>query len=390
MQPKAFQISVCYMLMVVCAVVLTVISPLIIEISKEFSLDLVQSGALITLMSAGFAIFAFAGGMLADRFGKKRVLLLSLAMIAAGALAFAFVQDFASACILVVLMGGGGGCVESLTNAILADVSGEKKRFHLNMIQAFFGIGAFAGPFFTGLCLSSGISWRMIYVATAVIAAAAAAVFAFMRLHAAQAQEKISVRVLGKLFTDMRFVILCICLALYTGSEIGAWAWMATFLKANLAFSIFDSSLAVGVFWLAMVAARAGITAIMRKFKTRTILLVLSFSSAAVTLGSAFVASREMGWVAIVMLGLCYSSIWPLIVSYASERYTSHTGTVFSILVGSGSVGSTLIPILIGVVGQYINIQTAMAFPMIFFLAIGMIFIFIERIKTKQAVPGKL
>lgn len=390
MQRRTYSIAACYILIFVCAVIMTVISPLITEMSKEFSLNLVESGALFTAMFIGYTVFTLIGGVLADRFGKKRVLITCLIILCASLFAFSLAANYITSCILILLAGGGAGIMECMTNALIAEISlPSRKSFHLNFIQVIFGIGAFTGPFLTGFCLSSGISWRTIYIFIAILTAGLILTSAFIKSNKADIQEKLSPAAFKTLFTDARFIMLCICLFLYTGSETGAWGWMSTFLEANLAFNIYDSGLAVGVFWMAVVFARIVIITLMKKVSMRTFIIILSFASAAVTLGSAFVTSREMGWAVVIMLGLCYSSIWPLIVSYASERYTRHTGTVFASLVASGGLGMCIIPLSIGAVGQHTNIRTAMALPAILFLAIGLIFIFIERIKNRSTTYGE-
>ena len=67
-----------YTIMAVFAMVLTIISPLVPEIARSFSLNLAQSGIIFTANFIGFVIFILGGGILADRIGKKPVLIFSL------------------------------------------------------------------------------------------------------------------------------------------------------------------------------------------------------------------------------------------------------------------------------------------------------------------------
>ncbi len=392
MKSKNLQITVCYTLIFICAVIITTIGPLVNEMEAAFSLQMAESGVLLMAMFIGFTIFTFTGGVLADRFGKKNVLFTFLGIMTCSLLAISFAGSFWTACVLLLAIGGGAGIMESMSNALLSEIGQEKGTFHVNMVQVVFGIGAFAGNALIGLCLSSGIPWRTIYIALAVLGAVSAILTGATRMPKLPPQDKISFHAFRRLFSSPVFIAVCICLLLYTGSEAGAWGWMATFMKENLAFSKLDSSMSVGVFWLAMVAGRLIVTALMRKLKIRTLILILAFPSAAATLGSAFVTTREMGWVVTVLMGFCYSSIWPLLVSYGSERYKQNTGTVFATFIASGGVGMSTIPLLMGMMGQYINIRTAMALPAVFFLAIGILFLFIERISIRSglAEPPKL
>jgi len=91
------------------------------------------------------------------------------------------------------------------------------------------------------------------------------------------------------------------------------------------------------------------------------------------------VVAKLAVWAVIVGLGLAYSSQWPLIVAYGSERYPASSGTVFALLVGSGGLGTTVVPYLMGVIAQQTSIRMAMISPAILFIAIVLIFWRIDR-----------
>jgi FHS family glucose/mannose:H+ symporter-like MFS transporter len=145
----------------------------------------------------------------------------------------------------------------------------------------------------------------------------------------------------------------------------------------------------VGVFWVAMTVGRFLCGLLTLRFDLRAIIITLAALSAAVTLISGVVASDLGVWAVIVALGLTYSSQWPLIVAYGSARYTSSSGTVFALLVGSGGLGTTLVPYMMGVIGEQAGVRVAMASPAVLLCAIALIFSRLESSGAPLARAGE-
>ena len=112
-------------LMALFAMNLTIISPLIMEIGKTFSLSITQSGLIFTFNFIGFVVFILIGGALADRFGKKPVLNVAIIGATISILGFAAVQNFTVMCAAAILMGGFGGVLESIVSALISDINPE-------------------------------------------------------------------------------------------------------------------------------------------------------------------------------------------------------------------------------------------------------------------------
>lgn len=74
-------------------------------------------------------------------------------------------------------------------------------------------------------------------------------------------------------------------------------------------------------------------------------------------------------------MGLTYSSQFPLIASYGSKYSKAPSGTAFSLLVGAGGAGSMIIPYIMGVIGESLDLKFAMYVPAVFLLLVGLIFI---------------
>jgi fucose permease len=370
-------------MILLCAVVLTVTSPLLTEIAASFDLDMVQSGFIFTAKFLGFTVFILLGGITADKFGKKRVLSINLVMMAVSLFLFSVSPNYVLACISIFFVGGACGILESIANALVADINTVKQSFYIVLAQVFFGIGALSGPILTGVMISTNISWRSIYIFLSIVFVVAMVIFIINKLPALPKQEKMSWLSFRGLVTDRRFLLLCLSMFLYTGSEVGAWGWMSTFMREKVGFDIIKSSVAVGIFWLSMIIGRLTTAPLTLKITPRVLLMILAYAAAVITVLSGLATNEILIWILVVFLGLSYSSQWPAIVSYGSDHYKKSTGTVFALLIGCGGLGMSVVPFFMGVIGQYVNISVSIITPAVLFLGIGLIFANIDRVRIK-------
>jgi MFS family permease len=116
-------------MMFLFAMVLTVISPLLLEISKTYSLNLAESGWVFTMSFLGFVLFVFFGGIIADVIGKKRLIAISLAGLSLSLLLVIFAETYISFCIMIFFIGGFGGTVEAVMTSAIPEVNEKKAGF---------------------------------------------------------------------------------------------------------------------------------------------------------------------------------------------------------------------------------------------------------------------
>ncbi|XFO68964.1 Sialic acid transporter NanT [Sporomusa silvacetica DSM 10669] len=62
----------------------------------EFGLDFTQAGILMTCMAVGYFVFAFIGGVLSDKYGRKKVILPSVLIFSLGSALTGLATGFAS------------------------------------------------------------------------------------------------------------------------------------------------------------------------------------------------------------------------------------------------------------------------------------------------------
>jgi MFS transporter, AAHS family, 4-hydroxybenzoate transporter len=146
---------------------LAFIAPLI---SKEWALHPQTVGAIFASSYAGAALGATAIGMAADRFGRKTMLLASLALVAVFTLLCARSANPAQLMVLRALAGLGLGGALSTSIALVAENAAvHQRRVIVTRMFLGFPIGAIVGGAVTAGVMSS-LGWRGVFLAGGVCA----------------------------------------------------------------------------------------------------------------------------------------------------------------------------------------------------------------------------
>jgi FHS family glucose/mannose:H+ symporter-like MFS transporter len=160
----------------------------------------------------------------------------------------------------------------------------------------------------------------------------------------------------------------------YTGAESSGWGWLSTYAEKNLSFSAIESGAAVAVFWAAVTIGRFLIAFTLKKFNLRKLIMALSLSAGIVCVIMGALHQKMFVWIVVILLGLACSSQWGLILSFGTERYKRNSGSVFAILLASGSIGMSLVPYLMGLAGDLVGMRISLFVPALMFTSIAVLF----------------
>ncbi|WP_040976995.1 MFS transporter [Necropsobacter massiliensis] len=138
-------------------------------IRHEFGLSGTELGYLLSAGLFGMAAGSLFLAPLADKIGRRPLLLLSVTLSALGMLGSAFASQHQLLGIWRVLTGLGVGGILVGTNVITSEYSSRKWRsFAISIYAAGFGIGAVLGGMFA-VMLQTEYGWRSVFLAGAVL-----------------------------------------------------------------------------------------------------------------------------------------------------------------------------------------------------------------------------
>jgi fucose permease len=134
-------------------------------IKAEFDATWEQQGLMVSLLSLSYVSFSMVAGILLGRFGIKPAFLAGFAATILGLVTVFFMPAFYAVAAALLLVFAGFGFFEVGLNALATRVFTAKAGLLMNLLHAFYGIGAIIGPKAAGLLTdSAGLGWRWIYI----------------------------------------------------------------------------------------------------------------------------------------------------------------------------------------------------------------------------------
>lgn len=151
-------------------------------IAEEWGIDRAMLGVVLSMELVGMALGSVLIGNLADRIGRRPVILGCLVMMTLGMLLAAWAQNVASLSATRLFTGLGIGGMLSSTSAMVAEFSSDRRR-NLNVVLniAGYSAGAVVGGVIAALLLERTGDWRSVFLlGAAATTALLPLVFVFM------------------------------------------------------------------------------------------------------------------------------------------------------------------------------------------------------------------
>ena len=160
-----------YLMFMMFAMTTDSVGTIIPEVIKEFHLSMVAAGAFHYAPMVAIAVAAIFLGYLADKLGRKKTIILGLVLFALNSYLFAVGNSFPFFLTLLVISGASIGIFKTGALALVGDISRSTSEHTstMNTVEGFFGVGAIIGPAIVARLLTSGFSWKWLYVIAGTI-----------------------------------------------------------------------------------------------------------------------------------------------------------------------------------------------------------------------------
>ncbi|CAG9178258.1 3-(3-hydroxy-phenyl)propionate transporter [Cupriavidus laharis] len=374
------------------------------RIAKEFSLSVAQMGWAFSAGAIGLLPGAALGGRLADRLGRKRVLMLSVALFGAFSLATTLVWSFESLLVARLLTGLGLGAAMPNLIALCSEAASPTQRST--------AVGAmYCGmPFGAALAAAIGIvspgdeGWRHIFYVGGFGPLLMVPLLALWLPESAQFVEAKSQSVKR---AEPGFVeALCgngrtrATLALwisYLGTLIVLYFlmnWLPSMVLSN-GLTRVQAGVAMMMFNIGGGIGAVGIANVMDRFSPRLTVMGMYVGIAAALAGLAGAGgSVSMAWGAF-FCGLFLVGGQSVLYALAGQAYpTEVRGTGVGAAVAIGRLGSILGPLVAGqlfALGQSASMLVSASIPLIVIAAIAALTVvvsFSPRLASGRVLPG--
>ena len=353
-------------------------------VKADLGLNDSQANIFPSLVFFWFLIFSVPTGMLMNRIGRKKTVLLSLLVTFVSLLLPIFGDSYLLMLASFSLLGIGNALMQTSLNPLLSNiVSGKSLASALTLGQFVKAIASFLAPYIamwgaTEAMPSLGMGWRVLFPVYMVVAVVAIVLLGLTSIREEQPDHDASG--FAACFGLLRhpFVLLCFLgIMCHVGIDVGTNTTAPKLLierrgmsldEAGFATSLYFIFRTVGCFLGAFILSRVSA----RKFFGLSVVMML------VAMAGLFVFHGETAiYVCIALIGFGNSNIFPVVFSQAMLSMPEKKNEVSGLMI-MGLFGGTVFPLAMGLAGDAVGQSGAVAV-----MTVGVLYLLLYTLKIK-------
>ena len=337
------------------------IGPLLSQFATRNAASLATIGGIYTAIFLGAVISQVVLGPFTDRWGQLRSLTVALLVLSLGIISVCYSRWLPLTFALAFITGLGQGLANLSGNVLVGQLFKENSVSWVNLLNVFWGMGAFIGPLLVSGAIflwQSGLP-AMIFSALVTIVAALVLLFGFFNVKIGTQGEHLEKSLQPHMHYTAFLWSLGGLLLLYVGSESAVGGWATTYIQKTTTLKIELAVLVTSGFWLAITLGRIMGTVLGSRLAPKKVLTIcLSIASLGAILFVAGYGNPVLSIVAIFLIGLGFGTIYPTSMAIVTMAFAETPGQAGSVITVMGSVGGMLIPWLQGVIMQQSGIRS--------------------------------
>lgn len=353
-------------------------------VQKDLGLTDSQANLFPSLVFFWFLIFSVPTGMLMNKIGRKKTVLISLIVTAVSLFIPAFGDSYAVMLISFSLLGIGNAIMQTSLNPLVSNlISGDKLASTLTFGQFVKAIASFLAPIIaawgaTTMMPTFGLGWRVLFVIYAVISFLSISLLAATPIDEEKPDKATGIveclRLLGKPFIFLCFLgIMC-----HVGIDVGTNTTAPKIIMERLGLPLEEAGFATSVYFIFRTAG-----CFLGAFILRAMSPKLFFAVSVIMMLAGMVILFVCNtlaplYVGIGLIGFGNSNIFSVVFSQAL-MYTPNERNEVSGLMIMGLFGGTVFPLAMGYAADALGQAGAVAV-----MTVGVIYLMYYTLKIRK------
>ena len=331
-------------------------------VKKDLGLNDATANIFPSLVFFWFLIFSVPTGVLMNKIGRKKTVLLSLAVTVVSLLLPAFGESFGLMLVSFSLLGIGNALMQTSLNPLVATVvRGGHLASTLTFGQFVKAIASFMAPYIaawgaTQAIPNFGLGWRVLFPIYLFIGMAASLMLLSTPIQEEEnhtsASEKsptvahqfaASFQLLGKPIVLLSFIgIMC-----HVGIDVGTNTTAPKILMERLGMTLDDAAFATSLYFIFRTIGCFTGSFFLRVVNNRLFFIICITMMALSMLGLSVGTSKLVLYTAIALVGYGNSNVFSLIFAQALQSVPEKQNEVSGLMI-MGLFGGTVFPLFMG------------------------------------------
>jgi fucose permease len=356
-------------------------------VKADLNLTDSQANIFPSLVFFWFLIFSVPTGMLMNRIGRKKTVLISLLVTFLSLLLPIFGDGYALMLLSFSLLGIGNALMQTSLNPLLSNiVSGEKLASSLTFGQFIKAIASFLAPYIamwgaTATIPSLGLGWRVLFPIYMIIS-----IIAIFLLNATAIAEEPEegepstfmqcLSLLGKPFILLSFIgIMC-----HVGIDVGTNTTAPKILMERVGMTLAEAGFATSLYFIFRTAGCFLGSFILRYISSKVFFGFSVLLMLIAMVGLFVFHDIKMIYVCIALIGFGNSNVFPIIFSQALLSMPEKKNEISGLMI-MGLFGGTIFPLAMGVASDAVGQSGAVAV-----MTIGVVYLLFYVFSIKKRV----
>ena len=329
-------------------------------VKADLSLTDTQANLFPSLVFFWFLIFSVPTGVLMNKIGRKRTVVVSLVVTFASLLLPLFGEGYTLMLLSFSLLGIGNAIMQTSLNPLLSNVvRGGNLSSVLTFGQFVKAIASFLAPIIAAWGASGnafGLGWRILFPIYMLIA-----IFAILSLSAVPIDEEPADRASGfgacfKLLANP-FILFCfISIMCHVGIDVGTNTTAPKLLQEHLGMTLAEAGFATSLYFIFRTAGCFTGAFILRKVNERTF-FVISVAMMVLAMAGFLVLHTQMAlYTCIALVGFGNSNVFSISFAQALKFCPDKKNEVSGLMI-MGLFGGTVIPLAMGFMSDALGSQ---------------------------------
>lgn len=343
--------------------------------------------------TVGYFTASFNNGLLLNKLGNRRFLLLATVIMGLGFGLLSSRPPFLLLLLGIVPIGFGGAMLDAGLNSYIADLP--NNTVLLNYLHAFYGAGALLGPLVASTFLAIGWLWNAVYfvwIGLTLLTLIGIGI-AFQRvgketvIHTEEQKEGGNILLLA---LRQRVVWLAaLFLLFYVGTEVSLGSWSFSFLTQERHGQILFSGWTVSGYWVGLTLGRLLLGRVALRIGNRRL---IEACLVGVVIGMVliwFVPQLFVSAFALCLTGFSLGPIFPTTIALMSDTVSKRIlSSAIGFLASLGSMGGALLPWLAGNLAQHLGLWTLLPYVIVLTIIMLLLWVMIQTRPQQAAVSS--
>ena len=331
-----------------------------------------------------FLILSIPTGMLMNRIGRKKTVLLSFAVTAVAMLIPILKYDFVWILVAFAMLGVGNTILQVALNPLVSSVvSSDKLTGTLTLGQFTKAVSSFLGPILAAMFAGSAFGWKAVFPTYSIITFLAMVWLALSPIQEQMVERsEISFGRTFSLLKDKYIVLFFVGILVLVGVDVGMGITFPKLLQERCSLPLEKAGLGNSVYFFARTVGAFLGGLILMKYPAGKFFTASSLVALAALVGLIFSKNLVTVLVFVALFGLGYANLFSIIFSISMLKVPQKTNEVSALLI-VGVCGGAIIPPVLGVVTDSFGTQGAALVALtLAWLFMVVLIPFINKVKT--------